>query len=215
MELANATFKISDTKLYVPVVTLSTENDNKILEQLKRGFKRTIKWNKHRSEMSNQSKNNNLIFLIDSTFVKVNILFILLFENEDDRNSFSKYYTPNIEIKDFSVLTDGKSFFDSPIKNLEECYDKIIKMGRNNDYTTGNLLNYEYFSNKYKLVTKYLSKKIELENFDLKQQINFIGRLDGDDATKFFVIEKAEETTFEFSQNVVTVVCFSLFMGHI
>ena len=120
MELANATFKISDTKLYVPVVTLSTENDNKILEQLKTGFKRTIKWNKHRSEMSNQSKNNNLIFLIDSTFVKVNISFVLLFENEDDRNSFSKYYTPNVEIKDFSVMTDGKSFFDSPTKNLEE-----------------------------------------------------------------------------------------------
>ena len=86
----NATFKIKDTKLYVPVVTLSTKDDNKLLEQLKKGFKRTIKWNKYRSEMSNQDKTNNLNYLIDPTFNKVNRLFVLSFENEDDRTSFSK-----------------------------------------------------------------------------------------------------------------------------
>ena len=73
----NATYKLTDTKLYVPVVTLSTQSDNKILEQLKKGIKRTIKWNKSRSEMSNQTKNNNLNYLIDSTFIKVNRLFVL------------------------------------------------------------------------------------------------------------------------------------------
>ena len=77
--------------MYVPVVTLSAENDNKLLEQLKTGFKRTIKWNKYRSEMSNQTKNNNLDYLIDPTFTNVNRLFVLTFENEDDRTSFSKY----------------------------------------------------------------------------------------------------------------------------
>ena len=66
-----ATFKITDTKLYVPVVTLSTENDNKLLEQLKTGFKRTIKWNKYRSEITNQTKNNSLLIYI--------ILFILYY----------------------------------------------------------------------------------------------------------------------------------------
>ena len=76
----NAAFKITDTKLYVPVVTLSTEDDNKLLQQLKTGFKRTIKWNKHRSEMSNQAETNNLNYLIDPTFNKVNRLFVLLFE---------------------------------------------------------------------------------------------------------------------------------------
>ena len=86
-----ATFKITDTKLYVPVVTLSTENDNKLLQQLKKGFKRTIKWNKCRSEMTNQTKINNLNYLIDPTFTKLNRLFILSFKNEDDRTSFSKY----------------------------------------------------------------------------------------------------------------------------
>ena len=129
----NATFQITDTKLYVPVVTLSTENDKKLLEQLRTGFKRTIKWNKYRSEMTNQTKNNNLNYLIDPTFTKVNRLFVLSFENENDRTSFSKQYVPNVEIKDFDVLIDGKSFFDMPIKNDEETYKQIIEMGRNND----------------------------------------------------------------------------------
>ena len=84
----NATFKITDTKLYVPVVTLSTKDDNNFLEQLKSGFKRTIKWSKYRSEMTNQTKTNHLNHLIDPTFTKVNRLFVLSFENEEDRTSF-------------------------------------------------------------------------------------------------------------------------------
>ena len=105
------------------------------------------------------------------------------------------------------MLIDGKSFFDMPIKNSEETHEKIIEMGRNNYYTTGNLLDYEYFSKHYKLIAIDLSKQIELENPDLKQQINFIGRLERNEgATRFFIIEKPEETNFEFSQNAVTVV---------
>ena len=102
----NATFKITGTKLYVPVVTFSAENDNKLLEQLKTGFKKNIKWNKCRSEISNQARNNNLNYLIDPIFTTVNRLFVLSFENEEDRTSFSKYYLPKVEIKDFNVLTD-------------------------------------------------------------------------------------------------------------
>ena len=73
-------FQIRDRKLYVPVVTLSKENGKKLLEQLKSGFKRTIKWNKYRSRMTIQSQNNNLNYLIDSTFTKVNRLFVLSLE---------------------------------------------------------------------------------------------------------------------------------------
>ena len=157
--------------------------------------------------MTNHTQNNNLNYLIDSTFTKFNRLFVLSFENEDDRRSFSKYYVPNVQIKDFNVLIDGKSFFDMPIKNEEETYEQIIEMGRNNDYTTGNLLDYEYFSKHYKLIAIDLSKQIELENPDLKQQINFIGKLERNEgATMFFIIEKSEETTFEFSQNSATIV---------
>ena len=201
----NATFKKEDTKLYVPVVTLSTKNVTNFLEQLKSGFKRTIKWNKYRSEMTNQTKTNHLNYLIDPTFTKVNRLFVLSFENEEDRTSFSKYYVPKVEIKDFNVLIDGKSFFDVPVKNKEEAYEKIMSIGKNNDYTTGNLLDYEYFSKHYNLLAIDLSKQIELENPDLRQQINFIGKLEDDKGTMFFIIEKLEETTFEFSQNSVSI----------
>ena len=93
------TFKIKDTKLYVPVVTVSTENDNTLLELLKTGFKRIIKWNKYRSEMSKGNKTNNLTYLIDPTFTKAYRLFVLSFENEDDRTSFSKYSAPSVEIR--------------------------------------------------------------------------------------------------------------------
>ena len=158
---------------------------------------------------NNKNKNKNSNYFIDPKFIKVNKLFVLSFENENDRTSFIffKVYIPIVQIKDFNVLIDGKSFFDIPIKNDEETYEQIIEMGRNNDYTTGNLLDYEYFSKHYKLIAIDLSKQIELENSDLKQQINFIGRLERNEgATMFFIIEKSEETTFEFSKNAATVV---------
>ena len=106
---------LKDTKLYVPVVTLSNENDTKLLEQLKSGFNRTIKWNKYRSQMTIQPQNNNLSYLIDPTFTNVNRLFVLSFARNaegDNRDSFSHYYVPNVSIKYLNVLIDGKSFFD-------------------------------------------------------------------------------------------------------
>ena len=155
--------------------------------------------------MSNQTKNNNLNYLIDPTFTNVNRLFILSFKNEDDRTSFSKYYVPKVEITDFNVLIDGKPFFEIPVKN-KEAYEPIIEMSRSTDYTTDNLLDHEYFKDHYKLIAIDLSKQIELENLDLKQQINFIGRLEENSATMFFIIEKKEETTLDFSQNSVVVI---------
>ena len=122
-------FQITDTKLYVPVVTLSKENDIKLLEQLKSGFKKTIKWNKYRSQMTIQLQNNNLNYLTDPTFKNVNRLFVLLFTRNnagDNRDSFSHYYVPNVEIKDFNILIDGKSFFDLPVKNEEKLMKKLL-----------------------------------------------------------------------------------------
>ena len=118
----NATIEITDTKLYVPVVTLSRKDDNNFLE-LKSGFERTIKWNKYRSEITNQTKTNYLNYLIDPTFTNVNRLFVFSFENEEDRTSLSKYYVPKVKIKDFNVLIDVKSFFDVPVKNM--CMKKL------------------------------------------------------------------------------------------
>ena len=184
--------------MYVPAVTLSLKDDNDCLGQLKSGFKRTIKCNKYRSEMTNQTKTNHLNHIIDPTFIKVNRLFVFSFENKEDRIPFSKYYIPKVEIKYFNVLIDGKSFFDVPVKNKEEAYEKIMSISKNDDYTTGNLLDYEYFS-KHKLIAINLSEQIELENPHLRQQINFIGNLEDYKATMCLIIEKSEETTFEFS----------------
>ena len=204
----SAKFEKTDCKLYVPVVTLSAENDNKLLEQLKSGFRRTIKWNKYMSQMSNQNKNNNLNYLTDPTFSNVNRLFVLSFENEDDRTSYYKYYLPNVEITDYNVLIDGNTFFELPIKNIEETYEKIIQITDHSGYyTRGSLSDYEYFKEHYKLIAIDLSKQIELENKDIKQQINFIGNLDCDNgAVMFFIIAKSEETITEFLQNYASIV---------
>ena len=123
----------------------------------------------------------------------------------DNRDSVSYYYVLNVEIKDFNVLIDEKSFFDLPVKNVEEAYKKIIKMSNNNDYTTGNLLDFAYFKENYKLIAIDLSKQTKLKD---PQQINFIGKLENQDhgATMFFIIEKSEETTFNFSQNFVRII---------
>ena len=103
-------------------------------------------------------------------------------------------------------MTDGKSVFDVPLIKKEETYENIFELSKNNDYTTGNVLDYEYFLKHFKLIAMDLRKQIELENLDLKQQINFIGKLEDDEATRFFIIEKSEKTTFEFPQNSVSII---------
>ena len=126
--------------------------------------------------MTIQSQNNNLNYFIDPTFTNVNRLFVLPFTRDnvgENRDSFSDYYLPNVEIKDFNVLIDGKSFFYLSAKNEEEAYEKIIEMSDNNDYTTGNLLDFCYFKDNYKLIIeltnlKVLNKLILLENFKIK-----------------------------------------------
>ena len=123
----NAAFKTTDRKLYVSVVILSTENHKKLLEQSRTGFERTIKWNNYRLEMTKQTKNNNLNYSIDRIFTKVKRLFVLTFENKNDRTSFSKFYLLNIQMKNFNVLIDGKNLFDMPIKMTKKHTNKLLK----------------------------------------------------------------------------------------
>ena len=132
-----ATLAINDCKLYVPAVTLSKDDEIKLLTNLKSGFKREIIWNKYRSQMTTEAVNNNLNILIDPTFTNVNRLFVLAYQNADDRQSFSQFYLPIVMVKDY-VIIDKLAFFDLPIK-IEEPYEKIIDTSRNNEYTTGNL----------------------------------------------------------------------------
>ena len=130
-------------------------------------------------------------------------MFVLAYANEDDRTSYSKYYVPNVEIKNYNVIIDGKPFFELSVKNVEETYQKIIDMGYNDDYTVGNLIDFEYFKEHYKLIAIDLSKQKELEQ-DIVQQINFIGSLE-QQATLFVIIEHREHTTIDFSQNSATI----------
>ena len=202
-----ATLAINDCKLYIPVVTLSKNNEIKLLTNLKSGFKREIIWNKYRSQMTTEAINNNLNILIDPTFTNVNRLFALAYgQVKNDRQSFSRFYLPNVMIKDYNVITDKLAFFDLPIKTEEEVYEMIIDISRNNEYTTGNLLDYDYFKKHYKLIAIDLSKQQVLqENEDLIQQTNFIGRLENA-ANIFIIIEKKENTILEFSQNFANVI---------
>ena len=142
--------------------------------------------------MTIQPQNNNLNYLIDPTLTNANRLFILSFQRiarennttKDYRNSFSYYCVPNVRIKYFKVLIDGKRFFDLSVKTEEEAYGKIIEMSNNNDYTTGSLLDFAYFKRNCKLIAIDLSKQTKLKG---PQQINFIGKLESQDhgATMF------------------------------
>ena len=105
-------FKITETKLYVPVVTLSTQDNAKLLQQLKSGFKRTINWNKYESNIKTFAQNRYLNHLINPSFQGVNRLFVLSFENEDQRKSHSTYYLSKVEINDYNVMIDGRNLFD-------------------------------------------------------------------------------------------------------
>ena len=189
-----ATLAINDCKLYVPAVTLSKDDKTKLLTNLKLGFKREIIWNKYRSQMTTEAVNNNLNILIDPTFTNVNRLFVLAYQNADDRQSFSQFDLPRVMVKDYNVIIDKLAFFDLPIKTEEEAYEKIIDISRNNEFTAGNLLDYDYFKKHYKLIAIELSKQRVLqENEDLIQQINFIGRLE-EAANVFIIVEKKENT---------------------
>ena len=141
--------------------------------------------------MTTEAVNNNLNILIDPTFTNVNRLFVLVYQTADDRQSYSQFYLPRVLINDdYNVIIDKLAFFDLPIKTEEEAYEKIIDISRNNEYTTGNSLDYDYFKKYHKLIAIELSKQQVLqENEDLIQQINFIGRLE-EAANVFIIIEK-------------------------
>ena len=137
-------FPVTETKLYVPVVTLSTQDNAKLLQQLKSGFKRTINWNKYESSPKTYAQNRYLNHLINPSFQGVNRLFVLSFENEDERKSHSTDYLPKVEIKDCNVIIDGRNSFDQPINSITKTYKNIRKIaaGQGDDCTTGCLLDY-------------------------------------------------------------------------
>ena len=179
------------------------------MPQLKNGFKRTITWNKYLVKPELLARNVNLNRLIDTSFQGINRLFVLAFEDDAQRTSNKRYYIPNVEIKDYNVMIDGKNFFDQPIKNNRVTYENIrkIAVGHGDDYATGCLLDYIYFKKYYKMIALDLSKQQALDA-DLRaiQRINFTANLDRDGNTRFyFILEEVKETIFEFLQGTVKV----------
>ena len=148
------TFRITEINLYVPTVTLSTQDNAKLLSQLKSGFKRTTSCNKYLAKPELLAQNANLNHLIEPRFQGVNRLFVLAFEDDPQRICRKRYYIPNVEIKDYNVMIDRKNFFDQPINNMIKTYENIRKIiiGQRDDYTTGCLLDCTYFKKYYKMI---------------------------------------------------------------
>ena len=203
------TFAITDTKLYVPVVTLSTQENTKFLQQLKSGFKRVINWNKYLSKPELLAQNPNLNHLVEPSFQGVSRLFVLAFEDDAQRIAHNSYYLPTLEIKDYNIMINGENFFDQPINNNKVTYENIRKIttGQGDDYTTSCLLDYSYFADTYKMIAVDLSKQQALDaDPRAMQQINFTANLDRPGNTRvYFILEEAKETILDFSQGTVKV----------
>ena len=202
-------FTITDTKLYVPVVTLPSQDNANLLQQLKSGLKRAINWNRYQPKVTVQEQNRYLDFLIDPTFQGVIKLFALSFENSGGRISYTRYYLPLVETREYNVMIDGRNVFDQRVKNNLITYNNIRKIvtGQGDDYTAGCLLNYPYFKNYVKMIALDLSKQQALDA-DPKEihQINFTANPDqAGNTTMFFIIEKAKETILDVSQGTVKV----------
>ena len=123
-----------------------------------------------------QSKSNNLDYLIDLTFRNTKRLLVLSLKNGNDnptRYSFDKCYMSLVEIKDFNALIYNKLFFEQLVKKKQEAYQKLIEMSRDDNYTAGNLLDYLYHQNYYKLIVRYLSRQT---NTNIPQKNIFTGK---------------------------------------
>ena len=178
-------------------MTLSTQENTKFFQQLKSGFKRVINWNKYLSKPELLAQNSNINHLVEPSFQGVNRLFVLAFENDDDKTRSDEYYLPIVEIKDYNIMINGENFFDQPIKNNKVTYDNIRKIatGYGDDYTTGCLLDYPYFTDTYKMIAVDLSKQQALDA-DLRaiQQISFTANLDRAGNTRvYFILEEAKK----------------------
>ena len=153
--------------LYVPVVTLSTKDNENLTKQLNEGFKRSVYWNEYKSKIETKTADNNNVarFPLDASFQGFNRLFLLAFNNVNNdanrvqRDSHRKYFLPSVNITNYNVLIDGRNFYDQPINDQIKKSDEIRKIatGKGDDYTTGCLLDYQYFKYNYQLIAGNLS----------------------------------------------------------
>ena len=221
-------FMITSTKLYAPVVTLSTKDNNNLKKQLNDGFKRSIYWDQYVSKpFTEQAANKTGIprFALDAVFQGVNRLFVLAFEdsradeaadalapqnlaaNRVIRTSYRKYFVLRVDITSYNVLIDGRNFYDQPIHDSIRKYDEIRKIatGKGDNCATGCLLDYDYFKKNYQIIAVDLFKQRELDADPRAiQQIEFIGMLKTR-SNVFTILEKSKETILEFYKGTAKV----------
>ena len=157
-------------------MTLSTQDNSKLLQQLKSGFKKTVNWNKYLSKPELLRRNPNLNHLVEPRFQGVKRIFVLSFENYTQRTSSAGYYLPNVEIKNCNVMINVENFFDQPVKNNKVRYEnrRKIATGQGDDYTIDCLLDYPYFKDSYKMIALDLKKQQALDADSREiQQISF------------------------------------------
>ena len=204
----NSTFKITDAKRYVPVVTLSTEDNAKLSKLLTEGFKRPVYWNKYKIiPNKTYDENDNIRELLDSSYQGVKRLFVLAYNNTAGNNqvsvdSYKKYFLPRVKIENYNIEIDGRNFYDQSINDLIKQYDEVRKIstGQGDDYTTGCLLDFAYFKNNCRLISADLSKQ-KLLDADSRaiQQIIFTGKT-RQAAIIYCIYEKSKERMRQFSK---------------
>ena len=165
-DAGNAVFIINDTKMYVPVVTLSNEDNKDFIEQQNKGFQRSNYWNEYKTKEINENADANVFKYInlDPSFQGVNRLFVMAYNRangQPTRNGQQKYYLPRIDLEKYNVIIDGRNFYDNPVETDIEKYRELKKVmiGKGEDYTTGSSLDFNYFDKHYKLVAVDLSKQ--------------------------------------------------------
>ena len=220
-DAANAVFIINDTKLYVPVATLSKEDNKDFIEQQNKDFQRSIYWNEYKTGDENErcikdenadANNANTVRYnnLDPSFQGVNRLFLMAYDRaagQATRNGQRKYYLPRTDLKKYNVIIDGRNFYDNPIESDIEKYRELKKVivGKAQDCTAGSLLDYGYFKKNYKLFAVDLFKQKELDADPRTiQQIEFKYML-GKNSTIYWVLEKSKETILGFYKGTVKV----------
>ena len=192
--------------------TLSKEDNKDFIEQQNKGFQRSIYWNEYKTKEINGNADANVFKYInlDPSFQGVNRLFVMAYNRVDGqptKDGQRKYYLPRIDLKKYNVIIHGRNFYDNPIETDIEKYRELNKVmiGKRQDYTTGSLLDFNYFNEHYKLVAVDLSKQNELDaDPRAMQQIEFKYMLQID-STIFWILEKSKETLLEFYKGTVKV----------
>ena len=217
------TFEITDAKLYVPIVTLSIEDNAKLSKLLGKGFKRSIYWSKYNVidnitvHIAAQNEEKYIRERLDASYQGVKRLFVLAYDNTAGNNqvsidSFKKYFLPRVKIENYNIEIDGRNFHDQPINDSIKRYYEIRKIstGQGYDYTIGCLLDFGYFEKNYILIAANLSKQKALDaDSRAIQQITFTGKIKSAVAnTKviiYYILKQSKETVLQFSKATTKV----------